>query len=62
MPRFMWMTADAVAEEGYRAVMQNKPVCINGGLNRSIATLAKYLPDSIGFSIMKSQNRSLQRR
>ncbi len=62
MPRFMWMTADAVAEEGYRAVMQNKPVCINGGLNRSIATLAKYLPDSIGFSIMKSQSRSLRRR
>lgn len=60
MPKFMWMTAETVAEQGYRAVMQNRPVLVNGGINRSIATLAKYLPDSIAFSIMKAQSRSMR--
>jgi short-subunit dehydrogenase len=60
MPRFMWMTADAVAEQGYQAVMENRPVLVNGRINRSIAALAKYLPDSVAFSIMKSQSRSMR--
>lgn len=58
MPKVMWMTADAVAEEGYNAVMRNKPVHVNGRVNRGIALLAKYLPDSIGFAIMKGQSSS----
>jgi len=55
-PGFMWMTAEAVAEQGYAAVMGNKPVLVNGAINRSIAALAKYLPDSAAFSIMKAQS------
>ena len=46
MPPFMWMTADAVAEEGYQAVMRNKAVHVNGRVNKGIVLLAKYLPDS----------------
>ena len=56
MPGFMWMTADAVAEQGYAAVMSNKPVLVNGAVNRTIAAIAKYLPDSAAFSIMKAQS------
>jgi len=56
MPKFFWMTAEAVAEEGYAAVMRNKPVVVNGAINRSIAALAKYLPDSAAFSIMKARS------
>jgi short-subunit dehydrogenase len=56
MPGFMWMTADAVAEQGYAAVMSNKPVLVNGAVNRTIAAIAKYLPDSAVFSIMKAQS------
>jgi len=61
MPKFMWMTADAVAEEGYAAVMRNRPVVVNGRVNRGIATLAKYLPDSVAFSIMKAQSGAIRK-
>ena len=60
MPKMMWMTADAVAEEGYQAVMRNKPVHVNGRVNKSVALLAKYLPDSLGLSIMNAQSRSVR--
>jgi short-subunit dehydrogenase len=62
MPGFMWMTAEAVAEEGYAAVMRNKPVCVNGRVNRGIATLAKYLPDSVAFSIMKARSGAVRKQ
>ncbi|MEQ1754045.1 MAG: SDR family oxidoreductase [Micropepsaceae bacterium] len=60
MPKLMWMTAEAVAEEGYTAVMRNKPVHVNGRINRSIALVAKYLPDSVAFSIMKARSGSVR--
>ena len=60
MPKMMWMTAEAVAEEGYQAVMRNKPVHVNGRVNKGIALLAKYLPDSLGLLIMKAQSRSVR--
>lgn len=60
MPKLLWMAAEAVAEEGYQAVMRNKPVHVNGRVNKGIATLAKYLPDSLAFSIMKAQSRSIR--
>ncbi len=60
MPRLMWMSAEVVAEDGYQAVMRNKPVHVSGRVNRGIAVLAKYLPDSLAFSIMKAQSRSIR--
>jgi hypothetical protein len=40
--------------------MRNKPVHINGSVNKGIALLAKYLPDSIALSIVKGQSRSIR--
>ncbi|MBP6011246.1 MAG: SDR family oxidoreductase [Alphaproteobacteria bacterium] len=60
MPKMMWMTSEAVAEEGYQAVMRNKPVHINGNVNKGIALLAKYLPDRLGLMIMNAQSRSFR--
>lgn len=60
MPKAMWMTAEAVAEEGYQAVMRNKPVHINGNVNKGIALLAKYLPDQLGLMIVNAQSRSFR--
>ena len=60
MPKLMWMTAEAVAEEGYQAVMRNKPVHVNGRVNKGIAVLAKYLPDSLALSIMKARSGSIR--
>jgi short-subunit dehydrogenase len=60
MPSQLWMTPDIVAEEGYQAVMRNKPVHVNGWVNKSIVLLAKYLPDSTGLMIMRSQSRNVR--
>jgi short-subunit dehydrogenase len=61
MPEFMWMTADAVAEEGYQAVMRNKAVHINGRVNKGFALLAKYLPDQLGLAIMRARSRDIRK-
>lgn len=46
-PRFMWMTAEEVARQGYDAVMAGKPVYVNGRINRLVAWLARMLPDRL---------------
>ena len=58
MPAYMWMTAEAVAEQGYQAVMRNKAVHVNGGVNKGIVLLAKYLPDAIGLMIMRARSQA----
>lgn len=60
MPSYMWMTADAVAEEGYQAVMRNKPVHVNGWVNKCIVLLAKYLPDALGLAIMRARSKDVR--
>jgi len=46
IPRWMWLDADAVAEQGHRAVEANRPVRVTGGINRLIAAICKIVPDS----------------
>jgi uncharacterized protein len=61
MPEFMWMTAEAVAEEGYQAVMRNKAVHVNGRVNKGIVLLSKYLPDQLGLTIMRARSRDFRK-
>ena len=44
MPSCMWMEADAVARQGYEAVMSGRVVAVCGRVNTAIATLARLLP------------------
>jgi short-subunit dehydrogenase len=44
MPRWMWMDAATVAEQGLAAVMRGDPVYINGRVNRTLAWLCRVLP------------------
>ena len=60
MPPYMWMSAEAVAEEGYQAVMRNKAVHVNGGVNKGLVLLTKYLPDALGLSIMRARSRDIR--
>jgi len=62
MPSYMWMNADVVAREGYDAVMRNKPVHVNGPVNKGIVLLAKYLPDQVGLMIMRARSRDSAKR
>jgi short-subunit dehydrogenase len=60
MPEFMWMTAEAVAQQGFDAVMRNKAVHVNGPVNKGIVLLAKYLPDQIGLMIVRARSRDFR--
>ena len=46
-PSVMWMTAEQVAHQGYRAVMKGKPIIINGWLNRLVARAIALTPRSL---------------
>ena len=60
MPSYMWMAAEAVAQEGYDAVMRNKAVHVNGPVNKGIVLLAKYLPDQVGLMIIRARSRDIR--
>jgi short-subunit dehydrogenase len=47
MPAVLWMDAPTVAEQGYAAVMRGDPVYINGRVNRTIAWLARVMPQGL---------------
>jgi len=59
LPRWMWMTADVVAEQGYAAVMRNVPVYVNGRVNRAIVFLAKHLPDAVTFRMARASSKRI---
>jgi short-subunit dehydrogenase len=56
LPSSMWMAAEDVAHESYRAVMAGKPLHVNGRLNRFLAWAARHLPDSW---VMKSSRHQI---
>jgi short-subunit dehydrogenase len=50
MPRFMWMDAPTVAQQGFDAVMAGVPVAVSGRVNATIAMLARHLPQRLVWS------------
>lgn len=52
LPPWMWLDADAIAEEAYRAVEANKPLCIPGGPYKALVALARSVPESWAVSAM----------
>jgi len=46
IPKWMWLDAQTVVEQGYAAVEANRPVRVTGGINRLIAGVCKIVPDS----------------
>ena len=47
LPRWLWMDALSVAREGFDAVMAGAPIHVSGRVNRSIAFLARHLPQRL---------------
>ncbi len=54
-PDWLWLGADEVAAAGYEAVEANRPICVPGAPNKTIAALAKIIPDSWTLAAMTSQ-------
>jgi short-subunit dehydrogenase len=52
LPKWMWLDADDIAQEGYRAVEANRPLCIPGAPYKAIVALARSVPESWAVSAM----------
>lgn len=46
-PEFMWMTADAVARAGLRAVRNGRAVCTPGAVNKALVAITDVLPRAV---------------
>lgn len=60
-PRWLWMTADRVAEIGWSAVEANRPRVVPGPINALIAGLAKLTPDGLALGLAADHARRLDR-
>ena len=52
LPKFMWMDAETVVRQALVALEARRSVYINGGINKFIAALCKFLPNSIASSLV----------
>ena len=55
LPRFLWMTAEEVAQEGFDAVMEGKPVHVPGRVNQGLTQVMSMLPSSVKHYLSKQQ-------
>ncbi|RZJ86544.1 MAG: SDR family NAD(P)-dependent oxidoreductase, partial [Brevundimonas sp.] len=60
-PSWMWMTAERVAEIGYRGLEDNRPVVVPGAANKGLALLAKHLPDGVVLKMVGGHAKRLDR-
>ena len=58
-PKFLWLTAERVAEDGYRALMNNQTICIPGAQYRAISTLVRLLPMNMAYRIGHRRSRRM---
>jgi short-subunit dehydrogenase len=52
VPRWGWMSAEAVAEAGYAAVEANRAVAVPGLANKAAFLLARLVPEGLGLEIV----------
>jgi short-subunit dehydrogenase len=62
LPRMLWMDAEAVAREGYAALMQGRSVVVTGLVNRALATGMKVLPSKLSQRLMRGPARRFRIR
>jgi uncharacterized protein len=57
LPKWMWMDAESVARDGYRAVMRGDLVRVPGRVNRALALTARLAPRSLVTAVVKRESR-----
>jgi len=60
-PKFLWLTAERVADKGYRALMKNETICIPGAQYKAISTLVRLLPMNVAYRIGHRRARRMHR-
>jgi hypothetical protein len=61
LPKWMWMDADAVASQAYRAVMRGDIVHVNGPVNKAMVALARYTPGWVVSRALKRFSKNYRR-
>lgn len=61
LPFWLWMDAAQVAREGFDAVMAGAPIHVTGRVNRTIATLTRYLPQRLLVALGRRTARRYRR-
>jgi len=51
-PRWVWSRADVVVRDGWEAAEAGRAVFVSGRVNKSVAALAKLLPDDLALGVM----------
>ena len=59
LPKFLWLTAERVALDGYRALMKNKPICIPGAQYKALSTIVRLLPMGVAHHIGRARSKVL---
>jgi short-subunit dehydrogenase len=54
-PSWIWMSAEAVVEAGWRAVEANRPVCVPGAVYKAIIGIAHVIPDDVALAVAARQ-------
>ncbi|MBN1919592.1 MAG: SDR family oxidoreductase [Verrucomicrobia bacterium] len=62
LPRVLWMGAEAVAREGYTALMQGRSKVVTGLVNRALATGMSVLPTKLSQRLMRGPARKFRIR
>jgi short-subunit dehydrogenase len=60
-PSWLWLGADEVAASGYEAVEANRTICVPGAPNKTIAALAKLIPDDWTLALVAREQGRTQR-
>jgi short-subunit dehydrogenase len=60
-PKFLWLKAERVAEDGYRALMKNETICIPGAQYKAISTLGRLLPMNVAYRIGHRRTQRIHR-
>ncbi|MBW8732815.1 MAG: SDR family oxidoreductase [Asticcacaulis sp.] len=61
IPEWWWMGADEVAREGFVAAEANRPCCVPGAPNKTVAALLKVVPDDWVMELASGQLRKIHR-
>lgn len=60
-PKWMWMTSEEVAREGYMAAEANRAICVPGAPNKVASALLKVLPDEWTMELVSDRVRKISR-
>ena len=57
-PRLLTRSAEQVARDGYRGLMQGRRVVIPGAVNRAVTTMIRFAPRTLVLELIARQQRS----